>query len=199
MLLVPGAGGDLDADGLVALAEVLAGLGHHVVRVNLPYREAGKRAAPKAERCVGAFTLVAEAAQKYAGGSDEWILGGKSYGGRVASLAVAGGFKAAGLLFYGYPLHPPGKPDRLRIEHWPDLGVPCLFLQGSRDTFCDLELLRAHLRKLARRPTLHVVEGGDHSLKVPKKASNDGKAASEKASITSLADDIDAWVRALRA
>lgn len=197
VLLAPGAGGDLDGDGLVALAEVLAAQGHPVVRANLPYREAGRRTAPRAERSVGAYHQILDAARAEIGGSGSWIVGGKSYGGRVASLAVADGMDAAGLLFYGYPLHPPGKTDRLRVDHWPHIGVPCLFLQGDRDAFCDVELLRANVRKLPRRNTIHLVEGGDHSLKVTRNASPTGTASSAAATIASLADVIRSWTRSL--
>gem|GEM_PF-4546522 len=124
VLLAPGAGGDLDGDGLTALAETLAAVGCTVVRANLPYREAGRRA-PRAERSVPGLRSVLAAARESVGDPRPWVLGGKSYGGRVASMVVAAGEPAAGLLFYGYPLHPPGKPDRPRVEHWPPTSPPC--------------------------------------------------------------------------
>lgn len=197
VLLTHGAGGNLDGEGLVALAELLAAGGHHVVRANLPYREAGRRQPPRAERSVGAYRQVLDAARAHVGDDDGWIVGGKSYGGRVASLAVAEGMPAVGLLFYGYPLHPPGKPDRLRVEHWPNIGVPCLFLQGDRDSFCDVELLHANTRKLPRRSTIHLVEGGDHSLRVTRAASPTGTAASAGAVIASLGGVVGDWVATL--
>jgi len=197
VLLAPGAGGDLDGAGLTALAEVLADAGHTVVRVNLPHHEVGRRAAPRAERSVGPFRQLLAAAQQQLGDRTRWILGGKSYGGRVASLAVAEGAPAAGLLFYGYPLHPPGKPERLRTDHWPQVGVPCLFLQGTADPFCDLELLDDQLRRLPRRCTVHVVPGGDHSLRVGRAASPTGSAIAEAASVAALRDVLARWVHSL--
>lgn len=197
VLLAPGAGGDLDGEGLVALAEVLAELGLPTVRANLPHRELGRRAAPRAETSVGPYRQILEAARAKVPSVTEWIVGGKSYGGRVASLAVADGLDAIGLLFYGYPLHPPGKPEKLRVAHWPEIWVPALFLQGDRDSFCDLELLEAHTRKLPRRATVHVVPGGDHSLKVTAKASPTGEASSPAATIRSLTDVVSSWVRSL--
>jgi uncharacterized protein len=199
VLLTHGAGGDLDADGLVALAAVLAGDGHAVVRANLPYREAGRRAAPRADRSVEPFRRVASAAASLLGDTRPWILGGKSYGGRVASLAVADGLAAAGLLFYGYPLHPPGKPERPRVEHWHRVTVPCLFLQGDRDTFSDRGLLDEHLRKLPRRPTVLSVPGGDHSLRVTGAASPDGSPRSPEVSIQALRGPITRWAAELEA
>jgi uncharacterized protein len=195
-LLVPGAGGDLDGDGLVALAALLADLGHPTVRANLPYREAGRRP-PRADRSVDPLRRVVAAASRRVAAAEPWILGGKSYGGRVASLAVARGQPAAGLVFYGYPLHPPGKPDQLRVEHWSSVTVPCLFLQGDRDPFCDLARLQAHLRKLPRRSTLHVVPGGDHSLRITAAASPAGTASAPPATIAGLRAVVSAWLASL--
>ena len=101
---------------------------------------------------------------------------------------------AAGLLFYGYPLHPPGKPERLRVDHWSRLELPGLFLQGDRDPFCDLALLRRHRRKWAGTVTLEVVAGGDHSLRVAAKASPDGAARSEVDVVAGLAPSIKTWI-----
>lgn len=209
VLLTHGAGGDLDGDGLVALAEVLAGLGSVVVRANLPYREEGRRAAPRAESSVAPFVSLWRSADRLlhdeglAAPDTGWVLAGKSYGGRVASLAVADEPAdgptpaAAGLLFYGYPLHPPGRPEKLRVAHWPRIGVPCLFLQGDRDTFSTGDLLEQHLTKLPRRATLETVRGGDHSLKVTGKASADGRPRNAVTVIRDLSGAIDEWLRSL--
>lgn len=197
VLLAPGAGGTLDGEGLVALAELLARLGLPVVRVNLPHHEVGRRAAPRANRSVAPYRQLLEAAKRETGIEGPWIAGGKSYGGRVASLAVAEGMQVAGLLFYGYPLHPPGKPDKLRIEHWPNVGVPCLFLQGDRDPFCDLDLLHDHVLKFPRRATVHVVVGGDHSLRITKAASPQQVASAPPRTIAGLEPVVASWVRSL--
>jgi uncharacterized protein len=197
VLLTPGAGGDLDGDGLTALAEVLAGLGVTTVRANLPYREAGRRAAPRADRSVPGYAAVATAARSRLPDLDRWVVGGKSYGGRVGSLAVAQGLPATGLLFYGYPLHPPGRPDRPRVDHWPTIAVPTLFLQGTRDPFCDPALLESHLPGLAGPATVHLVPGGDHSLHVAAKAASDGRAANPRRTITSLRSVLGDWLAGL--
>jgi uncharacterized protein len=196
VLLVPGAGGDLDGEALSALATLFAALGHPTVRANLPYREAG-RPPPRAERCIGPFGRVVAAAQRALPDVlSPWVLGGGSYGGRVATLAVADGQPAAGLVCYGYPLHPPGRPEGLRVAHWPDLAVPLLLLQGDRDPFCDLDVLRAHLDRLVR-PTLHVVAGGDHVLRVTKRASPTGTASAPAATIAGLRGVVRDWLRSL--
>jgi uncharacterized protein len=199
VLLTHGAGGDLDNAGLVALAELLAELGHPVVRANLPYREAGRRGAPRAESNVAHLRRVLDSAANITGLEGPWIAGGKSYGGRVASLLAAERERAdlLGLLFYGYPLHPPGKLDRLRVDHWPRVPVPCLFLQGTRDTFCEAGLLEQHVHKLPRRATIQLVEGGDHSLKVTGAASPTGEPSSAVDTIRGLREPIAAWLRSL--
>lgn len=198
VLLLPGAGGDLDGDGLVALADTLAGLRHPVVRANLPHHEAGS-AAPRADRSVPASLQLFEAARQELGGRLPWVAGGKSYGGRVASMAAAEGMDVSGLIFYGYPLHPPGKLDRLRVDHWPRVRVPCLFLQGDRDPFCDLSLLERCVRKLPRRATVHVVAGGDHSLRVTAAASPTGSPSPPAATLASLRDVLQSWIASLAA
>ncbi|QDV08713.1 Alpha/beta hydrolase family protein [Planctomycetes bacterium Poly30] len=98
------------------------------------------------------------------------VGGGKSLGGRIASLMAAEAEPMDGLVFLGYPLHPPGKPEKLRTEHFPKLDLPMLFLQGDRDALADLDLLRPALEALPRKAALHVVAGGDHSFSVLKRS-----------------------------
>src|SRR2546422_980128 len=100
------------------------------------------------------------------------VAGGKSFGGRMTSTAQAEeplpGVR--GLVFLGFPLHPPGRPGNERAEHLTQVQIPMLFLQGTRDDFADLKLLRPLVKRLGTRATLHLVEGGDHSFKVLKKS-----------------------------
>lgn len=193
-LLVHGAGGDLDDAGLVALCDAIAEQGHLVVRANLPYREAGRKAPPRADRAVAGYRTLVESVRELAPRTP-WVFGGKSYGGRVASLAVAAGLPAAGLVFYGYPLHPPGKPDQLRVDHWPHVPGPCLFLQGDRDTFGSVELFERNFRRLPRRARLHVVPGGDHSLKVTGRHAPDRRARAAADVTRELGPLVEDWVR----
>jgi predicted alpha/beta-hydrolase family hydrolase len=165
VMLTHGAAGDKDSKGLVALSGALTEAVYRVVRFDLPYRTAGRASPPKAELSVPGFAELFEEITERIGGN--WVVGGKSYGGRVCSLGVAGGIPAVGLLFVGYPLHPPGKPEKLRVEHWPKIKVPTFFLQGSRDAFCTIALLKKNLPKLGGDFTLELVEGADHSLKAP--------------------------------
>lgn len=197
MLLTHGAGGDLDDDGITALCEASAARGHLAVRANLPFREAGRRSPPPAERAVACYGQVLEAARAELGPRRAWAVGGKSYGGRVASLAVAGGMLADGLIFYGYPLHRSGNTGRLKVDHWPEVTVPCLFLQGDHDPFCDLAVLRSNLTKLPRRAILHVVEGGDHSLRIPASRSADGEVREAGVVAADLGDRLAEWLDAL--
>lgn len=191
-LLTHGAGGNVDTPELVALCEAIADQGHLVVRANLPYREASAKGVPRATRAAEAFKAIYADVQQFAPRTP-WIVGGKSFGGRIASMAVADGLDAAGVLFYGYPLHPPGRPDKLRVGHWPKVSVPCLFLQGTRDSFSDPELLEENLRRFPRRAKVHLVEGGDHSLRIAKSAAKDGKARSASEVVAGLGEFIDAW------
>jgi hypothetical protein len=192
--LTHGAGGDVHGAGLQALAQGLAALGHTVVRFNLPYREAGRSSPPAAEKSVPGYREGFDAGRARIGDERPWAAGGKSYGGRVASLAVAEGMEAAALVFYGYPLHPPGKPESLRVAHWPAIKVPCLFLEGTQDPFCNLDLLREHLPSLGGPATLHVVEGGDHSLQVRASSSPDGRPLSPARVMAGLASVVSSWL-----
>ena len=94
------------------------------------------------------------------------VIGGKSLGGRIASHLAANGVDVAGLLLLGYPLHPAGRPDKLRTAHLARIRAPMLFFAGTRDALCTLDLLRATLASLPAA-VLHVIEGGDHSFKLP--------------------------------
>lgn len=194
LFLTHGAGTDLDDPGLVALADGVARSGHLVVRANLPFREAGRRSPPRADRGVGPLRAVFEAAREAVGPRRAWAAGGKSYGGRVASMAAAEGLEVAGLVFYGYPLHPAGKPEQLRVEHWSRLRVPCLFLQGSADPMCDLDVLEANLRKLGRRAEVKVVEGGDHSLNVTARRAPDGRRREAPDVVAELGSTVSRWL-----
>jgi predicted alpha/beta-hydrolase family hydrolase len=199
VLLTHGAGGDLHTPGLKALSAGLARAGHLVVRADLPYLAAGRKTRPAAEKSVDGFIALANDARQRFGPDDSWVFGGRSYGGRVASMAVAVGLRAAGLLFYSYPLHRPGKQSELRVQHWPMVNVPSLFLEGTRDPFCDLELLDKHLSSLGAPATVHVIAGAEHTLKVPAAHAQGGKAQSEEASVEAVVPVVTEWLRSLTA
>jgi hypothetical protein len=164
LLLTPGAGSSSDHPTLVAIEQAVKPL--PVARHDFPYRRNGKKAPDRAPILLADITEAAAAfvrRKRIPAGS--LVLGGRSMGGRICSMAVADGLPAAGLVLISYPLHPPGKPEKLRVEHLPDLHVPCLFISGTRDAFgTPAELERA--TKEIPGPVTHVcVEGGTHELK----------------------------------
>jgi predicted alpha/beta-hydrolase family hydrolase len=162
MLLFPGAGSDRTHSCLVAIdAAVTAAVpGTTVVRADFPYRRASRRAPDRAP-----VLLQAIRDEVAALGDGPLVLGGRSMGGRMCSMAVADGVPAAGLVLVSYPLHPPGKPDRLRVEHLPALRVPCLFVHGTKDAFGTPEELSEWTASIPG-PVDHVwIDGGTHDLK----------------------------------
>jgi uncharacterized protein len=163
-----GAGGDRRTGLLVRLANTLAESGRRVVLHNFPYTEARRRVPDKPAVLEATVSAVAAHARQALGAS-RLVLGGTSTGGRIASQAVAQGLPADGLVFLGYPLHPPGRFDTLRDRHLPAITAPMLFVQGTRDAFARADLLAPVLRGLGDRATLHSIEGGDHSFAVPRR------------------------------
>jgi len=169
LVLGHGASSNMNARILVDIADALASRGIAVVRFNFPYAEVGRRVPDPQPRLEACFRAVATSVSEEI---PRLFLGGKSMGGRIASHIAADGFPTRGLVFFGYPLHPPGKPDRLRDAHLKRISAPMLFLQGTRDTFATPELLRRTVASL-RTAKLVEIEGGDHSFKVPGRASAD--------------------------
>ncbi len=134
LLLTPGAGADRNQHTLVAVERAVAPLPCR--RIDFPYRLAGKRVPDKAPVAEQHLRQAAAALARDVGVDPSGlVLGGRSYGGRMCSMAVAQGLPAAGLVLLSYPLHPPGKPDRLRTEHFPGIDVPVLMISGDRDPF----------------------------------------------------------------
>lgn len=169
LVLGHGAGYNLNTKLLVDVGKALAERGVAVLRFNFPYTEAGRRAPDPQKRLEACYLAVAEAVAEE---MPKPFLGGKSMGGRIASQIVAGGFESGGLVFLGYPLHPPGKPERIRDAHLRGIEAPMLFLQGTRDPFATPDLLQATLKSL-KRATLVEIEGGDHSFKVKGRSTED--------------------------
>jgi hypothetical protein len=168
VILGHGAGSQRRTPGLVRFAEALAASGRRVLLYNFPYSEAGRRIPDRTPvleattRAVGAFGRERLAAQRL-------VHGGRSMGGRMASQIVAGGAAADGLLLLGYPLHPPGQPDKLRDAHLERLTLPTLFVQGTRDAFARWDLLTAVLGRLGPQVRLHAVADADHGFAVPRR------------------------------
>ena len=170
-VLAHGAGAGMRHPFLEAISQRLAEQGIATLRYQFRYMEQrSRRPDPPAVAAATVRAAVAEAARLAPG--LPLVAGGKSFGGRMTSTAQAEeplpGVR--GLVFLGFPLHPPGRPDDTRAEHLARVTIPMLFLQGTRDEFADLELLRPVVKRLGDRATLHLVEGGDHSFKAPKKS-----------------------------
>jgi uncharacterized protein len=174
LILAHGAGAGQTASFMVRFATSLAARGTDTVTFNFVYAEQGRRVPDRNDKLEGCYRAVIEAVRS--GKLDDaphrkLVIGGKSMGGRIASQVAARGQQGiGGLVFLGYPLHPPGRPDQLRSKHLPDIRVPMLFVQGSRDAFGTPEELRHVLRGLEAAAELCVVEDGDHSFKVPKRS-----------------------------
>ena len=158
LLLAPGAGADRDHRTLVAVAEAVAPL--PTERMDFPARKAGRRGPDRAPVAIAAVCSEAQALAAREGiDPARLVLGGRSFGGRMCSMAVAEGLPAAGLVLLSYPLHPPGKHDQLRVDHFPALDVPCLFVSGERDPFGSPDELRAETKAIRGPVTLVFVPG----------------------------------------
>ena len=167
LLLYPGAGSDRDQPGLIAIEGAL-GSTAQVERLDFPYRKQGRRAPDRAPTLMAAIRDDLTAVRRRRG---PVVMGGRSMGGRIASMVAADVDGAgpvarlAGLVLVCYPLHPPGKPERLRVEHLVDLHVPCLFISGTRDPFGSPDELTEWTATIPA-PVEHVwIEGGRHDLK----------------------------------
>lgn len=166
LLLAPGAGSDRDHPSLLAVEEAVHPL--PVERHDFPYRRRGPGRRPP-DRAPVLVASIVEAAGALAGRLDvdpgHLVLGGRSMGGRMCSMAVAEGLDAAGLVLLAYPLHPPGRPERLRTGHLPELRLPCLFVSGTRDAFATPAELEAAMASVPGPVTHHWVDGGRHELR----------------------------------
>lgn len=161
VVLAHGAGGDMSDRVLVGLSKALEADEIATLRFNFPYREAGRRTPGSQRDAEACYRSIADFARRL---DVPLYLGGKSYGGRIATHIVADGYEVDGLVLLSYPLHPPGRFDKLRDEHLARIAAPMLFVQGTRDTFARPDLLektRAALPNATHVP----IENGDHGLK----------------------------------
>jgi uncharacterized protein len=157
----------MHGDFMTTVAGELTERGHAVCRFNFPYADAGRRSPDRAEVLEAVFEHVVGAVREELT-FDRLVIGGKSMGGRIASHLAAGGSDVEGLVFLGYPLHPPGKPERLRAEHLSRIRAPMLFVEGTRDPFCPLDTLNKVLGDVPAPTEVAVIDEGDHSFKVRK-------------------------------
>ena len=169
VVLGHGAGGNRSNAMLVALANALAASGRAALLYNFPYAEARTRR-PDPPAVLEATTRAAAVVAREASSARRVVHGGRSMGGRIASQVVAQGERADGLVFLGYPLHPPGQFEKRREAHLPQVAAPMLFLQGTRDAFARADLLDALIQRLGSHAELHRVEHADHSFGVLKRS-----------------------------
>jgi predicted alpha/beta-hydrolase family hydrolase len=189
LALAHGAGAGMSHPFMAALAEELAEVGVATLRYQFPYMEQRKRR-PDPPAVATATVKAAVHAAREAAPKVPLLAGGKSFGGRMTSTAAAelGLEKVRGIVFFGFPLHPPKRPGTKRADHLEKVNLPMLFLQGSRDELADLTLLRPICAKLGSRAVLHVIEGADHSFHVLKKS---GKT--DEGVLRELAETTVAW------
>jgi predicted alpha/beta-hydrolase family hydrolase len=187
-----GAGGNMNDRAMVQTAKMLRSRGIGVVRFNFLYKEKGAGrpdAMPRLKETVAA--VVARAREELDPGT--LIIGGRSMGGRAASMLAADGFACDGLLLLAYPLHPPGQPEKLRDAHLPAIRVPVICFSGTRDPFCQRQLMEAALKTVTTKWEMRWVEGADHSFHVPKSS---GRTDAEV--MVEIANFAEAWVERLR-
>jgi predicted alpha/beta-hydrolase family hydrolase len=196
VLLAHGAGSDMHGSTLARVADALADARIPSLRFNYPYRDAGRKSPDRA--------AVLEAATREAAGElarrvklppERLVLGGRSMGGRYCSMIVGADDEpvgALGLLLLGYPLHAAGKPDQRRVDHFPRIRVPCLFVSGTRDSLASQDALKDAVKAIKGKVTMHWLESADHGYR-PRKAS--GRTADDVAA--EAADVSVGWVQSL--
>ncbi len=190
LILGHGAGAGQTSSFMVTFATELAHRGINTVTFNFPYMEQGRRLPDPKNTLEACYRAVIRTVRYRDVGRGGLAIGGKSMGGRIASQ-VAAVPDVAALVLLGYPLHPPGRPDKLRAGHLADIRAPMLFVQGSRDAFGTPDELRPIIAQLKAPCELHVVEGGDHSFKVLKRA-----GVGQDETYRAIQDRIAQWLRA---
>ena len=199
VVLGHGAGASQTSGFMRMYAKGLAARGLDVMTFNFVYMEQGRSVPDQKHKLEGCFRAVVETALKHKKlKNNRVVIGGKSMGGRMASQVMAGEHRetfasdVVGLVFLGYPLHPPGQSTKLRVEHLEHIKKPMLFVQGTRDALGSPDEIKPWIENLRPAPKIHEIEGGDHSFKAPKKFGLSADQIFE----TSM-DEIDRWIRSL--
>ena len=194
-----GAGAGQTSGFMRMFAKGLAARGLDVVTFNFVYMEQGRSVPDQKHKLEGCFQAVIETARKNRKLKDNRVvIGGKSMGGRIASQVMSGEERESfaedvvGLVFLGYPLHPPGQSAKLRIEHLEHIKKPMLFVQGTRDALGTPDEIKPFVKNLRPAAKIHEIEGGDHSFKAPKKF-----GLSQDKIFETAMDEIDRWVRSI--
>lgn len=161
VLLAHGAGTDQEHPNMVAIRQGLAAGGHTVMTFNYPYTERGSKSPDRTEKLVATHEAAAGALRSDV---DTLFLAGRSMGGRMGTYLAAEGYPCEGLILYSYPLHPAGKPEKLRAAHFSDITQPMLFFQGTKDPLSRMELFDRYIRPLGNA-RVEILEGANHGFK----------------------------------
>lgn len=194
LVLAHGAGAPQQHPFMVSFARALSARGVDIMTFNFLYSEQHRQVPDRMPQLVTCYRAAIDAARNEMPGARERLfIGGKSMGGRAATHVAAAdpAIALAGIVLLGYPLHPPGRPDQLRDAHLPDVKRAMLFVQGSRDTFGTPSELKPILASLDPLPTLHHVEGGDHSFKV----SGPDARSRQAALYAEIQDTVAEWIQ----
>ena len=162
-----GAGGNMADNGIIAVTQALRAKGIDTIRFNFLYSEKRSGRPDPMPKAMGVISAVVDRA-RHELSPKRLVIGGRSFGGRAASMLAADGFGVDRLLLLAYPLHPPGKPDKLRDAHLAAVKVPVLCLNGTRDDFCQRPLMEQVLARLGSNWTMRWLEGADHGFHVRK-------------------------------
>lgn len=184
-----GAGAGMNHSFMESVSGLLSEEGIGTLRFNFPYVEKGKKSPDPAPILMQTIRSAVEAARKYSG-DIKLFAGGKSMGGRMTSMADAKEpLGVEGIIFFGFPLHAPGKPSDERAEHLYNVSAPMLFLQGTRDKLADLKLLNPVIKNLKEKASLFIVDGGDHSFHLLKSSGR-----SDEEVLTEIAKKTSEWI-----
>jgi predicted alpha/beta-hydrolase family hydrolase len=176
IVLAHGAGSNMEGKLLLKLRDVLLSEGFAVARFNFLYKQQGKSLPDRMPKLMETYRAVVQQLPP----RQRLVLGGHSMGGRTASMLAAEGFPMDALLLFGYPLHPAGKPEKMRDEHLPRIACPTLCINGTQDELCRKDLMDQVLPRLQPSWTMHWIDRADHSLHVPKSSGRNDRAVLEE-------------------
>ena len=185
LVLAHGAGGNMSDRGMLASAVALQGAGLGIVRFNFVYTEKKSGRPDAMPKLMDTVRAVVERTRAELGNARPLMIGGRSMGGRAASMLAADGFGADGLLLLAYPLHPSGQPEKLRDAHLPHITMPVLAFSGTRDTLCTRELMERALTTVVALWEMHWIDGADHSFHVLKSSGTSDAAVMAEIGATS--------------